>query len=132
MKLLIDNKSFKHSLVIIRNDSKFLTYEDEGWRCKLFINYKTVFNNEESIVQHIAKDLNMNPKEIHCKYITDEIHSKFSVSHNENRIYEHSIYELTQFDKSICKDDDFVIGDKHYYWMTIGEMKKDNNIIKKF
>ena len=27
--------------------------------------------------------------------------------------------------------DDFVVGDRHYFWMTIEEMKQDANIVKK-
>ena len=97
-----------HSLIIIKNSApgiktKYLTYYDERWDCKLFPNLKTA-----------------------------RVQEKYSVSHNENRVYNHRLYEV-EFKNipKIMNKNDFSINSRHYYWMTISEMEKDDNIMKK-
>ena len=47
----------RHSLVIIKNKDKYLLYDDERWQCKLFINYKTKDeNNETAIKEALEKE----------------------------------------------------------------------------
>ena len=126
-----------HSLVVISNsqlcdEKTFLVYYDERWDCKLFPNYKTSeYDNEASVVEHISADLNIAKRNISCRYITSKVQEKYSVSHNENRIYNHRLYEVNiQKFPEIMKKDDFVMGGKHYYWMKIQEMEKDTRIMK--
>lgn len=127
-----------HSLVAIKNtfnntSNKFLVYYDERWDCKLFPNYKTIdTDNEAALIDYIAADLDCDKRKINCKYITSRIQSKYSYSHNENRIYNHRLYEIniSRFPEQI-KHNDFTINGKHYYWMSISDMERDENILKK-
>ena len=125
-----------HSLIAIKdtfdNESqRFLVYDDERWDCKLFLNYKTSdYDNEAYVTENISADLGIAKRNISCKYITSKVQEKYSVSHNENRIYNHRLYEVTihKFPE-IMKKADFVVNGKHYYWMTIEEMEKDKRIM---
>lgn len=127
-----------HSLVAIKNtfnntSNKFLVYYDERWDCKLFPNYKTIdTDNEAALIDYIAADLDCDKRKINCKYITSRIQSKYSYSHNENRIYNHRLYEIniSHFPERI-KHNDFTINGKQYYWMSISDMERDENILKK-
>ena len=39
-------------------------------------------------------------------------------------------FHLTGYRKQLVIDD-FIINDRHYYWMSISDMEKDANIIQK-
>lgn len=127
-----------HSLVIIKesfndNMKRFLLYYDEKWDCKLFLNYKTQERGDEAaIIANVVKELKLNQKEVKCRYITSKLQEKYSVSHRENRIYNHCLYELqvNRFSEQEMEKD-FVVNGKHYYWMSIEEMEKDDNIRNK-
>lgn len=60
-----------------------------------------------------------------------EMHEKYSVPVKENRCYNRSFYEygISAFPEQLCQSD-FVIGDKHYYWMSLDEMAGDARIVK--
>lgn len=67
-----------------------------------------------------------------CDYLGSKIQKKFSVSHNENKIYNHQLYEIKFINiPKIMYQPDFIINGIHYYWMTIEEMMNDQNIYKK-
>ena len=69
---------------------------------------------------------------IRDRYITSRIQEKYSVSHKENRVYNHRLYEICIDNLSeISQKNDFLKNGKHFYWMTLGEMAKDDNIAKK-
>jgi hypothetical protein len=134
----LDMIQHNHSLIIIKNNApgiktKYLTYYDERWDCKLFPNLKTADkDNEAFIISNLSNDLGIPKKEIKCKYISSRVQEKYSVSHNENRVYNHRLYEV-EFKNipKIMNKNDFSINSRHYYWMTISEMEKDDNIMKK-
>ena len=127
-----------HSLIIIKNSApgiktKYLTYYDERWDCKLFPNLKTADkDNEAFIISNLSNDLGIPKKEIKCKYISSRVQEKYSVSHGENRVYNHRLYELKihHFPEQ-TRQTDFVLNGRHYYWMTLEEMEHDENIEKK-
>ena len=126
-----------HSLVAIRDtfekSNRFLVYYDERWDCKLFLNYKTVEqNNEDAIVDRISADLGVDRRKLSCHYVTSRVQEKYSVSHKENRIYNHRLYEvsLSKYPEK-TKTDDFVVNGIHYYWMSVEEMEQDDNIMQK-
>ena len=134
----LDMIQHNHSLVIIKesfndNMKRFLLYYDEKWDCKLFLNYKTQERGDEAaIIANVVKELKLNQKEVKCRYITSKLQEKYSVSHNEDRVYQHRLYEVS-FDRipEAAGNDDFIINDRHYYWMSISDMEKDANIIQK-
>ena len=96
----LDMIQHNHSLIIIKNSApgiktKYLTYYDERWDCKLFPNLKTADkDNEAFIISNLSNDLGIPKKEIKCKYISSRVQEKYSVSHNENRVYNHRLYEV--------------------------------------
>ena len=110
-----------------------LVYYDERWDCKLFLNYKTQNrNNEAALKEQVAADLNLNSDDIVCNYITSRVQEKYSVSHQEMRVYNHRLYEMYfNYIPDKFKKDNFEVNGKHYYWMTIEEMEKDDNIKEK-
>lgn len=134
----LDMIQHNHSLVIIKesfndNMKRFLLYYDEKWDCKLFLNYKTQERGDEAaIIANVVKELKLNQKEVKCRYITSKLQEKYSVSHRENRIYNHRLYELqvNRFSEQEMEKD-FVVNGKRYYWMSIEEMEKDDNIRNK-
>lgn len=127
-----------HSLIAIRDNftkqrDRFLVYYDDRWDCKLFLNYKTMDrNNEESILDRVSADLGVDKDTIVCTYISSRVQEKYSVSHNEERVYNHRLYEitLTRYPEKL-EQDNFVINKRHYYWMSIQDMEKDENIWNK-
>ena len=129
----LDLVAHRHSLVIIKNKDKYLLYDDERRQCKLFINYKTKDeNNETAIKEALEKDLQLDTSTINCEFVTSRTQEKYSVSHNENRIYNHNLYSITLSKlPAYMKKDNFVINNKHYYWMTMDEMLSDSNIKEK-
>lgn len=135
--VILDVMQHEYSLCVIQDNfsekERYLVYYDSRWDCKFFLNYKTnAGDNETYLVKCISNDLKLDEKNIYCKYLTSKIQTKFSESHNENRVYNHRLYHVTvpSMPKKYQKDD-FVVGDRHYFWMTIAEMKQDTNIIKK-
>ena len=119
----LDKIQHKHSLVAIQfpdtsAEKKYLVYYDERWDCKLFLNYKTVDRADKS--------------QINCRYISSKVQEKYSESHQENRIYNHRLYEIKiQVFPEDEQKENFVVNGRHYYWMSISDMERDPNIVKK-
>ena len=134
----LDKIQHKHSLVAIQSpytsaEKKYLVYYDERWDCKLFLNYKTVDRaDEESVINKVAGDLNVDKSQINCRYISSRVQEKYSESHQESRIYNHRLYEIKiqVFPEDELKEN-FVVNGRHYYWMSISDMERDPNIVKK-
>ena len=50
----------------------------------------------------------------------------------ENRIYNHRLYEIKiQVFPGDEQKENFVVNGRHYYWMSISDMERDPNIVKK-
>lgn len=73
-----------HSIIIIKNNNKYLNYYDERWGIYLFPNIKG--NN----IEIIKSKYNTN----NVKLLFEKVHNKYSVSHNEIRTYHHYFYEV--------------------------------------
>lgn len=134
----LNTVNHNHSLVPIKDTfneygNRYLLYYDEQWECKLFLNYKTIEDdNENNLIENIASDLKLNSNVIECSTVAHRVQEKYSVSHKEMRTYNHrlcSVY-IKNF-PDFMKKDDFVVGKKHYYWMTISNMRKGQEIINK-
>ena len=127
-----------HSLVAIKDtfrveSKRYLTYYDEKWECKLFLNFKTVEeNNENNLIENLSSSLSINRSSIHCEIKGNQVDEKYSVSHKEMRTYNHRLYEVSISNfPEIMRNDNFTLNGKHYYWMSIDDMRKDKEIIKK-
>lgn len=124
----LDKIQHKHSLVAIQfpdtsAEKKYLVYYDERWDCKLFLNYKTVDRaDEESVINKVSADLNVDKSQINCRYISSKVQEKYSESHQENRIYNHRLYEIKiQVFPEDEQKENFVVNGRHYYWMSISD-----------
>jgi len=73
-----------HSIIIIKKGDKYLNYYDDRWGMYLFPNIK---GND---IEEIKSKYNTSK----VKYLFDKVHSKYSVSHNEERVYHHYFYEV--------------------------------------
>lgn len=134
----LNTVNHNHSLVAIKDTfneygNRYLLYYDERWECKLFLNYKTVEDdNENNLIENIALDLKLNRNVIECSTVAHRVQEKYSASHKEMRTYNHRLCSVYIKDfPGLMKKDDFVIDKKHYYWMTISDMRKDPEIINK-
>lgn len=132
----LDEVTHPFSIIAIKDTfneypNRFLVYYDERWDCKFFPSYKTVDNNEENIKARLSSELKLDMENIELEFKTFEIHKKYSVSHNENRVYEHRVYiaKVTDF-IDIIRMDEFEIDGKKFCWMTINEMEKDERIME--
>lgn len=70
-------------------------------------------------------------KSKNCVYLFDKLHSKFTVSEKREKYYHHKFYRLSMVSNSDIQKDSFSIDGKTYYWMSIAQMEKDKNIMKK-
>ena len=73
-----------HSIIIIKKGDKYLNYYDDRWGMYLFPNIK---GND---IEEIKSKYNTSK----VKYLFGKVHSKYSVSHNEERVYHHYFYEV--------------------------------------
>lgn len=135
IKIIAQQKNVKTtpSNPVTSAEKKYLVYYDERWDCKLFLNYKTVDRaDEESVINKVSADLNVDKSQINCRYISSKVQEKYSESHQENRIYNHRLYEIKiQVFPENEQKENFVVNGRHYYWMSISDMERDPNIVKK-
>ena len=115
----LDKIQHKHSLVAIQ-------FPDTSAE-------KTVDRaDEESVINKVSADLNVDKSQINCRYISSKVQEKYSESHQENRIYNHRLYEIKiQVFPEDEQKENFVVNGRHYYWMSISDMERDPNIVKK-
>lgn len=126
-----------HSIVIIKDSfqrfsNRVLVYEDDRWGCNLFLNYKDNPNNEDFIVNHISNELKINRNDIRLTFVAQMIHEKFSESAKKDKVYNHRFYiaSIKQFPVEMKKDT-FNFDGRVYYWKTITELERDENVRKK-
>ena len=135
IKIIAQQKNVKTtpSNPVTSAEKKYLVYYDERWDCKLFLNYKTVDRaDEESVINKVSADLNVDKSQINSRYISSKVQEKYSESHQENRIYNHRLYEIKiQVFPEDEQKENFVVNGRHYYWMSISDMERDPNIVKK-
>lgn len=109
-----------HSLVAIKDtfsveSKRYLTYYDEKWECKLFLNFKTIEeDNENNLIENLSSNLSINRSSIRCEIKENQVDEKYSVSHKEMRTYNHRLYEvsISNFPK-IMRNDNFMLNGKH-------------------
>lgn len=121
----------KHSIIVIKNNNKYLQYYDKSWDCFLFMNCKLddVFSNN-TIIDYVSKKLNIDKDEINCRLIGDKIHNKFSESAKKIKEYHHYFYEVIVNEKKLYKNDIFEINNVKYKWFSYDELENDK-VIKK-
>lgn len=125
------------SLVAIKDtfnefSHRYLLYYDNRWNLNLFPNYKTQQTEEENvanIVQHLSSDLQIAENLISIERKGFELRTKYSVSDKVQKVYAHTLYQVTikKFPKT-HKADSFVIGGRKYSWWSIDSMEADKGI----
>ena len=75
-----------HSIIIIKKDDKYLNYFDDRWGMYLFPNIKG----------HDIEDIKKMYNTEDVKFLFDKVHTKYSVSHNEDRVYHHYFFEVNK------------------------------------
>ena len=73
-----------HSIIIIKRGNKYLNYFDDRWNMYLFPNISG--NN--------INDIKNKYNSSNVRYLFDKVHEKFSISHNEDKLYHHFFYEV--------------------------------------
>lgn len=132
----LDEKPHCFSLVVIKDtfntpSNKFLLQYVDSWKCKLFLYYRTVENDEMHIKQQLAGEFGVSEEDIALEYKFHKEHIKFSVKENREKKYLHTIYYAKFKDMpSVMKNVTFEIQGKHYYWMNFNDMEKDGAIQK--
>ncbi len=133
------NNEIEHpfSIVAIKDTfreypNKYLLYYDTRWNCWFFMNFRTKENpevNVSSIKSGISAKLKVDVNDIELDYKAEAMHHKHSESDNEDKWYHHSLYncELLNF-RDELEQDNFIIDDVKYKWMTIAEMEKNPSI----
>lgn len=95
----------------------------------VFLNYPTMnLENKKHIEERLRKELGLDG-DIEVIFRGSWSDDKFSSEHNEWRTYHHELYEVNikQFPESETSDE-FERNGKKYKWMTIDEMKQDQEI----
>lgn len=112
--------------------NKYLTYYDIRWDCDFFINYRTVDNMEDYIRDRISNSFQIDPSKIEVTLKGNAIQRKYSVSHQKNKVYDHSYYfvNILEFNETM-KQSSFEIDSTSYSWLSIDEMKKNENTFSK-
>lgn len=126
-----------HSIVLLRDTfqkfpNRYLVYQDEAWDCLFFPNYKDNPNNEDFIKGHLSSELKIEKENISLKYLTQRIHQKYSVTHQEYRVYSHKFYltSISSYPEKM-RADSFEQDGRQYYWKTIDELRRDPDVQKK-
>lgn len=126
----LTNTSHEFSLVALMNtDGEFLQVYDNRWKCWLFPYFRSVNQNKENVDNNISRLLRIN---VTTSYVCHATHCKYSESDDVYKIYNHKLYRLSlsQIPEHM-RDASFEIDGSTYAWMTLAELEKDTNTMKK-
>ena len=106
----MENKlEHKHTILIIKNNDKYLQYFDERWNSYLFLNTKVQGSvNEKELIKFIEERFNI--KDVTVEYKFDKVHSKYSPTANKEKTYHHYFYLV----KANIPEEDFTIDNINY------------------
>ncbi len=119
----------EHAIILLQNTDRYLLYEDPRWRCPLFLHSKTNAGKDSFLIARLSENL---LETISLSYLTEAVHTKYSVSAGEIRTYHHRFYRATvdPFPEHL-KADFFEIAGHRCRWMGLGEMEQDSDIMGK-
>ena len=125
----MENKlEHKHTILIIKNNDKYLQYFDERWNSYLFLNCKCENNKDiAKISDTVLEKLGIKPLKI--DYLFTKIHSKYSVKHEKMREYEHYFY-LVDIGTEFIDKKEFVINNTKFKWLSMEELENDPEIMQ--
>lgn len=112
------------ALIAIKNENcQYLLYYDKDWVCEFFPHYPMQdYDNEDYIKENLSKDLNIDKKTIHVAYRGYSQHVKYNPIAKEDRLYNHTLYNVIIDDMPQFMKTDFECNGKKYCWKTIAQM----------
>lgn len=118
------------SLIAVENSvGNYLQKYDDRWGCWLFPYIKSDGNNKVNVDSYISQLLKLD---IATTYVSCAKHCKYSVSDDVYKIYNHKLYDVKLSEIPVIMQNKlFSIEGTKYSWMSIEEMEKDKNIMKK-
>lgn len=136
--LSLDRSKNKYSLVAIMNDFEgdsankvLLQYYSNDWDTYMFFSFPTAREDDENnIISRVAASLKIDRKHLKVRFLEENPNQpKYSPNHKEIREYHNKYYQvfIANFPDSI-KESSFEIDGCKYKWMTLEEMKSDDNI----
>ena len=136
--LLLDRSKNKYSLVAIMNDFEgdsankvLLQYYPDNWNTYMFFSFPTAREDDDNnIISRVAASLKIDRKHIKVRFLEENPNQpKYSPNHKVIREYHNKYYQvfIASFPDSI-KESSFEIEGCQYKWMTLEEMKNDDNI----
>lgn len=95
----------EHAIILLQDtfspaSDKFLLYEDPRWRCPLFLHYKVSTGRNSFLIAQLSEDLLIPPAAITLTYLSQAVHTKYSLSAGEIRTYRHRFYQLSLYPPS--------------------------------
>ena len=120
----MENKlEHKHTILIIKNNDKYLQYFDERWNSYLFLNTKVQGSvNEKELIKFIEERFNI--KDVTVEYKFDKVHSKYSPTANKEKTYHHYFYLV----KENIPEEDFTMDNINYKWLSMNYLETDKKI----
>lgn len=138
---LDEDKINAYNIILLKNnqaDGKYLLFYSQRWKCNLFLNYKALNSNNYNIkdeIDNIAK-LFSNDTGISCnisdiEYLDKLDSKKFSFGDKVEKQYIFYFYTINIQVSANMQNLKFCCNGNKYCWMTLNEMYKNKNIIKK-
>ena len=120
----MENKlEHKHTILIIKNNDKYLQYFDERWNSYLFLNTKVQGSvNEKELIKFIEERFNI--KDVTVEYKFDKVHSKYSPTKKKKKTYHHYFYLV----KANIPEEDFTMDNINYKWLSMNYLETDKKI----
>ncbi|MBW3092803.1 hypothetical protein KIH79_07645 [Bifidobacterium sp. 82T10] len=130
------DRTEKHSSIIAINDgNRYLLYHDNGWDCDFFPNHATADSETENLrllTDYLSTGFDIPKEDFKLVRVTNETHEKYSAEHNEDRVYDYTLYKADILHMpDAWKAERFHVDSKDCRWMTTDEMLSDDTIRSK-
>lgn len=112
------------SILIIKQDDKYLLYNDTKWNCFFFPNTPLKETPFFNYLTNYVKDT-FNVKRVGITYLGNLLHTKYCVPAKKERQYQHFFYLVGVKDKI---DINTLAGDVEYKWFSLDDLKGDEQI----
>ncbi|KFI92183.1 hypothetical protein BISA_0579 [Bifidobacterium saguini DSM 23967] len=127
------DRTEKHSSIIAINDgNRYLLYHDRQWGCDFFPNHATADNETENVrllSDYLSTGFDIPKDDFTLIRVTDETHEKYSTEHEENRVYDYTLYKAhIKRMPDAWRSERFHVDSKDCRWMTCDEMLSDETI----
>lgn len=119
----------RSSIIAINHDGRYLLYHDTNWDCDFFPNHATdldMTENWRQLSAHLSDAYAIPWHDFALVRIGRETHEKHSVEHDEQRVYEYTLYKANIHRMpEAWKADRFHVDSKDCTWLTVDQMLAD-------